>query len=80
MIIKYKVEGEVYDMEIPDTYCATRPLEQDVIINECANDYYHKNGYNSKWPLMFELFNGGGALGSFKVFLEYVPDFIVTRK
>lgn len=56
--------------------------EEDVeYIAECAAEDYHSNhdGWESEWPIEFEIFLDDKSIGKFLVEREYSPSFSATE-
>lgn len=75
-------EESYYDVQLPDTYDLTRPIEQTMIANQCADDYHSNHaGWESSWPLTFTLHatEAGQEMARLNVEREMVPQFYASH-
>lgn len=71
-----------YALEISGHFCITRPVEQEVIAEQCADDFYwNHDGHEHKWPLKIVLFEflQGQVLNEFIVDIELEPTFTAYK-
>lgn len=75
-------EASYYDIELPDTYDLTRPMEQTLIAERCAEDYHsNHDGWESNWPLTFALHatEDGPEVARLNIDREAVPHFYASH-
>lgn len=73
-----------FSIEISDTRDIYRPIEQEIIVEKCAEDYFwNHDGMDKVWIRpTFHLYESkdGSALNSFYVELEMQPTFYTYKK
>lgn len=68
-----------YCLKLSGEVDITRPIEQEDIAEQCANDYWTKHqGYECSWPLDVNLFREeeGELLATVNVSMDMSPTFI----
>ncbi|PIT22121.1 hypothetical protein [Snodgrassella communis] len=78
---EYLIDGNEYKVEIDKEYDLNNPDSLELLAKVMAEDYHYNyyGGWNENSVIKITILNGAQELDTFRVDIEYMPTFSVSR-